>query len=374
MVRTGTGMRQHLKVEGEARTGDDESLRRRLVHLVGNNILDSPSPPLYIRSMRKTIAAPTTLAQAIKYFADKDVAQDFLVSLRWPEGIYCPRCACTEHSYLKTRRLWKCKGCEKQFSVKLGTIFEDSPIGLDKWLPAIWLIVNAKNGISSYELHRSLGVTQKTAWFMLHRIRLAMQTKTFTKFKGEVEIDETYIGGKARFFSPEKKDRILRGRRSGVIGKVAVTGVLSRDARKGNSTVQMAVLGGSTLSREKAKAFLGQTVEQGSTLYSDEHSAYRTMKETYVHKVIDHSVSYCRGKVHTNGLENFWSLLKRGIRGTYVAVEPFHMFRYLDEQVFRFNNRKTKDVARFISTVGQILGKRLTYANLIGKGMEPATT
>jgi hypothetical protein len=157
-------------------------------------------------------------------------------------------------------------------------------------------------------------------------------------------------------------------------GKVAVTGVLSRDARKGNSSVQMAVLGGSTLSRDKAKAFLDQTVEQGATLYSDEHSAYRRMKETYVHKVIDHSVSYCRGKVHTNGLENFWSLLKRGIRGTYVAVEPFHMFRYLDEQVFRFNNRKTKDVARFITVMGQILGKRLTYANLIGEGVAPATT
>lgn len=324
--------------------------------------------------MKHTIAAPTTLQQAIKYFANKDVALEFLAALRWPEGVYCPRCACTEYSFLKTRRIWKCKGCEKQFSVKVGTIFEDSPIGLDKWLPAIWLLVNAKNGISSYELHRALGVTQKTAWFMLHRIRLAMQTKTFTKFKGEVEIDETYIGGKARFFSPEKKDRILRGRRSGVTGKVAVTGVLSRDARKGNSSVQMAVLGGSTITREKAKAFLAQHVEAGSTLYSDEHSAYRRMKETYVHKVIDHSVSYCRGQVHTNGLENFWSLLKRGIRGTYVAVEPFHMFRYLDEQVFRFNNRKTKDVARFINAIAQLVGKRLTYADLIGTNVEPATT
>jgi transposase-like protein len=174
--------------------------------------------------------------------------------------------------------------------------------------------------------------------------------------------------------SPERKDRILRGRKSGVAGKVAVTGVLSRDARKGNSTVQMAVLGGSTLNREKARAFLEQNVEAGSTLYSDEHPAYRRMKETYVHKVIDHSVSYCRGQVHTNGLENFWSLLKRGIRGTYVSVEPFHLFRYLDEQVFRFNNRKTKDVARFISTVAQIINKRLTYADLTGANVELATT
>src|SRR5882724_10146185 len=195
--------------------------------------------------MTHTVAAPTTLAGAIKYFANKDVALDFLVALRWPEGIYCPRCACTEYSFLKTRSIWKCKGCEKQFSVKLGTIFEDSPIGLDKWLPAIWLIVNAKNGISSYELHRALGVTQKTAWFMLHRIRLAMQTQTFAKMSGSVEVDETHIGGKARFMHPERKDRMLKGRRGGITCKAAVMGLLSRDGQKGNSTIHAEVAPGS---------------------------------------------------------------------------------------------------------------------------------
>ncbi len=324
--------------------------------------------------MKKTIAAPTTLAAAIKYFANPDVALEFLVALRWPEGVYCPRCACTEYSFLKTRRIWKCKGCQKQFSVKLGTIFEDSPIGLDKWLPAIWLIVNAKNGISSYELGRALGLTQKTAWFMLHRIRLAMQTKTFAKFKGEVEVDETYIGGKARFMHPERKDRAMKGRRGGMTGKAAVMGLLSRDGRKGNSAVYVEMAAGSRVRRADAQAFVGGNVEAGSTVYSDEHKSYIHLRREYVHHVIDHGAAYAQGKVHINGLENFWSLLKRGIRGTYVSVEPFHLFRYLDEQVFRFNNRKTKDVARFITTVAQIIGKRLTYDKLIGADVAPART
>ncbi len=287
--------------------------------------------------MKHTVAVPTTLASAIKYFANKDVALDFLVALRWPEGIYCPRCACTEHSFLQTRRIWKCKGCQKQFSVKLGTILEDSPIGLEKWLPAIWLIVNAKNGISSYELHRSLGVTQKTAWFMLHRIRLAMQTKTFAKMSGRVEVEETYIGGKARFMHPERKERMLKGRRGGITGKAAVMGLLSRDGRKGHSTVHAKVAPGSRIKRGDAKAFVQGNVEAGATVYSDEHKSYIQLRRDNIHHVIDHGKGYARGQVHINGLENFWSLLKRGIRGTYVSVEPFHLFRYLDEQVFRFN-------------------------------------
>ncbi|HZW05763.1 MAG TPA: IS1595 family transposase [Phycisphaerales bacterium] len=325
--------------------------------------------------MRNSVAVPTTLAGAIKYFANKDIAHEFLASLRWPEGPFCPRCACTEYSYLTTRRVYKCKGCQKQYTVKLGTIFEDSPIGLDKWLPAVWLIVNAKNGISSYELHRSLGVTQKTAWFMLHRIRLAMQTQTFAKVSGDVEVDETYIGGKARFMHPDKKDRIMKGRRGGVTGKAAVMGLLSRDERKGHSKVRVEVLpeGRSRVKREDAKKFVETNVEVGANLFTDEHKSYIQMRKHYIHQVIDHGTMYAKGKVHINGMENFWSLLKRGIRGTYVSVEPFHLFRYLDEQVFRFNTRKTKDVARFIMTLGQFVNKRLTYAELIGENTTGAT-
>jgi len=326
--------------------------------------------------MRKTVAAPRTLAQAIKYFANQDVALDFMVALRWPNGPVCPRCESTAHSFLSTRRIWKCKGCGKQFSVKLGTIFEDSPIGLDKWLPAIWLLVNAKNGISSYELSRALGVTQKTAWFMLHRIRLAMRTKTFEKMKGSLEVDETYIGGKARFMHPERKDRMLKGRRGGITGKAAVMGLLSRDKRKGLSQIRAEVLEGgrSRVNRRDAQLFVESHAKRGATIFSDEHRSYMQLRDRFIHHVIDHGVEYARGRVHINGMENFWSLLKRGIRGTYVSVEPFHLFRYVDEQAFRFNNRKVRDVARFVSTLAQIMNKRLTYKQLIGENVAPATT
>jgi transposase-like protein len=324
--------------------------------------------------MRKTIVAPTTLTQAVKFFADKDVALDFAVGLRWPAGVTCPHCAAAEPSFLKTRQIWKCRTCKRQFSVKVGTIFEDSPISLSKWLPALWMLANAKNGISSYELARALGVTQKTAWFMLHRVRLAMQTETFARIDGEAEVDETYIGGRGRFMSPSKKARVLKGRKGGIFGKTAIVGVLSRDARKGHSQVRAQVNETSRVKRAQARAFVQAHVEDGATLYSDQHKSYVQMRKWYTHNVVNHAVAYTKGKVHINGMENFWSLLKRGIRGTYVSVEPFHLFRYLDEQVFRFNTRKTKDVGRFVDVVRQIVGKRLTYDQLIGSNLHPATT
>jgi transposase-like protein len=324
--------------------------------------------------MNKTIAAPTSLVTAIRYFTDPDVSLAFLAGLRWPDGVTCPICGSGRNSFLKTRRIWKCKDCQKQFSVKLGTIFEDSPIGLDKWLPAIWLLVNAKNGISSYELHRALGVTQKTAWFMLHRIRLAMQTKTFNKFRGDVEVDETYIGGLARFM--HKGDRKQANQSAALRSKTAVMGLLERHGHdpldNGASQVRVHVV--PTSRRKHLFPNIAAHVEPGAEVFTDAHPSYRGLESRYVHQVIDHAECYAKGKVHTNGLENFWSLLKRGIKGTYVAVEPFHLFRYLDEQVFRFNNCKTKDVARFVSAVGQIIGKRLTYASLIGADAAPATT
>jgi transposase-like protein len=305
----------------------------------------------------------------MRYFSDPDVCLSFLAGLRWPEGVTCPRCGSDKNSFLTSRHIWKCKGCKKQFSVKLGTIFEDSPIGLDKWLPAIWLLVNAKNGISSYELARALGVTQKTAWFMLHRIRLAMQTKTFNKFKGDVEVDESFIGGLARFM--HKGPRKTANQRAPVPSKTAVMGLLERHGHdpldKSASQVRAVVV--RTTRRGDLWAKVHEHVEPGAEVFTDAHPSYRGLEERYVHKVIDHAECYAKGKVHTNGLENFWSLLKRGIKGTYVAVEPFHLFRYLDEQVFRYNNRKTKDVARFVSAVGQIIGKRLTYADLVGSGL-----
>jgi len=322
--------------------------------------------------MNNTIAAPNSLVEAVKYFSDKEIALTFLASLRWPEGPVCPKCHGKEHSFLKTRHVWKCKGCKKQFSAKAGTIFEDSPLGLDKWLPALWLLANAKNGISSYELGRSLGVTQKTAWFMLHRIRLAMQSKTFSTFRGEVEADESWIGGRARFMHADKRKKRVKGRGGFPSGKAAVMGLLERHGPGKHSRVKAQVI--PTVRRRHTQEIVRNQVEYGSEVFTDELKSYMGLDTAYMHQVINHAESYAEGKVHTNGLENFWSLLKRAIRGTYVSVEPFHLFRYLDEQVYRFNARKTKDVARFINAVAGVVGRRLTYNKLIGASMNPATT
>jgi transposase-like protein len=323
---------------------------------------------------RTTSDTPETLIGAVRYFADPDVALHFLAGLRWPEGPVCPHCGSAEApSFLKTRRIWKCRDadCRKQFSVKVGTVFEDSPIGLDKWLPCLWMIANCKNGISSYEVARALGVTQKSAWFMLHRIRLAMQTGTFGKIGGEVEVDETFIGGKARFMHKEKRARVIGGK-TGLAGKVAVIGVLKRADSDQHSTVRASVI--KSRSRVTLHGKIHENVERGASVYTDAFDSYRGLAADFDHGVVDHGFEYVKGKVHTNGLENFWSLLKRSLAGTYVSVEPFHMFRYLDEQVFRFNNRKTTDGSRFLMAARSIVGKRLTYKALIGAGLPALET
>jgi len=312
----------------------------------------------------KKVAFPETLHDAIKYFADEDRALDFMKLIRWPDGVVkCPRCGSEDVSFLATRRIWKCKSAheKQQFSVKVRTVLEDSPIGLDKWLSAFWLIANAKNGISSYELHRSIGVTQKSAWFMLHRIRLAMQNESVEQFSGRVEADETFIGGKARNMHADKKGNV----KAGVVGKVAVMGLLERNSPERHSRVKVRVV--RNVRRPQLQKEIKKEVTQGSEIYTDALRSYSGLEREYVHKVIDHAECYAKGHVHTNGLENFWSLLKRGIKGTYVSVEPFHLFRYLDEQSFRFNERKDNDAGRFVKVVGGILGKGLRYTKLIGK-------
>ena len=324
--------------------------------------------------MLKQRAAPETLVEAVRYFADPDVSFAFVVQLRWPSGVICPLCAAEKPSYLTTRRIWKCRECKKQFSVKVGTIFEDSPLGLDKWLPALWMLANAKNGISSYELHRALGVTQKTAWFMLSRIRLAMQSKTFQKLSGTVEADESYIGGKRANMHKSKRERVGGG---GAVHMQAVMGLMERKRGEKHSTVRLAHIP-NTRKREMEKQ-IRENVECGSALYTDAHPTYRRLAavsfgDEYTHAAVDHAVAYVDGQVHTNCLENFWSLLKRSIKGTYVSVDPFHLFRYLDEQTFRFNNRAASDRERFTDVLRAVLGKRLTYANLISADMLPATT
>jgi hypothetical protein len=309
-----------------------------------------------------TGTAPKTLQQAVVYFSNPETALAEMVKFRWPDGVVkCPTCGSEKVSFLKSRRLWECaeKHAKRQFSVKVGSIMEDSAIGIDKWLVAMWLIANCKNGISSYELARDIGVTQKTGWFMLHRIRMAMHDDPEFKFTGYVEADETFIGGKARNMHFGKRQRVIKGRGP---SKVAVMGLLERHERKGHSKVRTKVLKG--LTRGRIHDAVREDVAIGATVNSDAYLSYVGLDKHYVHKVIDHAEAYVDGNVHTNGLENFWSLLKRAIKGTYVSIEPFHLFRYLDEQAFRFNNRKLSDAARFAITAASVFGKRLTFNQL----------
>jgi transposase-like protein len=300
---------------------------------------------------------PKTLQQAIKHFSsDEQLCIDFFASIRWENGIaICPICESDKTSFLSTRKVWKCKACKKQFSVKVGTILEGSNISLDKWICGIWLIVNAKNGISSYEIHRSIGITQKSAWFMLHRIRAAMETGSFEKLSGNVECDETFIGGKAKNMHKSKREKVIQGR--GSVGKTAVFGALERKGRVLAKVIE-------STDRETLHNEVKEKVETGANLFTDEWRSYRGLDESYIHEVINHGVEYVKGNVHTNGIENFWALLKRTIKGTYVSVEPFHLERYLAEQTFRFNERKGKDKDRFLKAVANIGGKRLTYKQL----------
>lgn len=302
---------------------------------------------------------PTTLQEAIKYFADPQRCQDLLSAMRWPEGPECPVCHSTRQGFLKSRNVYQCKECRKQYTAKLGTIFEDSPLPLDKWFCALWMLTNAKNGISSYEVHRSLKVTQKTAWFMLHRLRLALQKGSIDrKLMGDVEVDETYIGGQARNMHEDKKLKMKET--EGFFRKAVVIGMLER---KGEVRTAMLNRASSKLIEKAVKAH----VVPGSNLYSDEAQAYTKVGKYYAHQVINHAETYVKENVHTNSIENYWSLLKRGIKGTYVSVEPFHLFRYLDEQSFRFNTRKDNDQGGFMQALSQISGKRVTYEQLLGR-------
>src|ERR1700693_778037 len=306
---------------------------------------------------------PQTLQEAIVYFANPDNCIDYLAIRRWPKGVICPICGSEKVSQFNpTRRTWKCGSHhpKREFSVKVGTIYEDSPIPLDKWLMATWMLTNCKNGVSSYEIAKDVKVTQKSAWFMLQRIRLAMQDDFFgSKLGGEVEVDETFIGGKARNMHVSERKRRITG--TGTKDKTTVMGILERGGK-----VRAAVVPNrrKTVLQEEVR----KHVTAGAALYSDALLSYEGLATDYAHQVVDHATQYVDGRVHTNGLENFWSLLKRGISGTYVSVEPFHLHRYLDEQMFRFNNRKELDDAgRFDLAVKQIVGKRITFAHLTGK-------
>lgn len=294
------------------------------------------------------------LIAAIRHYSNPLTCVGEVAAVKWPKGeAICPKCGGKRHSFLKTRLMWKCLACKKQFSVKVGTIFEDSAIGLDKWLCAMWMLANCKNGVSSYEVGRALEVTQKTAWFMLHRIRYAMHTGSINKMSGTVEADETFIGGAARFMHKHKREEKIHGR--GPQGKAIVFGLLER------KTGKVRVEHVETRRKHELTAVVRDNVRRGSLVMTDELLSYDGLDADYAHKVINHAERYVDGNVHTNRMENFWSLLKRGIKGTYVSVEPFHLFRYLDEQSFRYNERHDTDTERFQKVLGSVAGKRLTW-------------
>lgn len=312
--------------------------------------------------------APETLQNAIVYFSDPDRCFQYALNLRWPNGVVsCPRCGSEEHSFISTRRIWFCKGCKQQFSLKVGTIFEDSALGLDKWMSAFWMICNCKNGISSCEIARSLGVTQKSAWFMLHRIRKAMATDGGL-LSGTIEMDETFIGGKVKNMHKSKRPKGTghSGKAVGGMAKAIVVGMVERGGRVRAEVVQERTY---DMLHQIAK----ENIQSGTALVTDEWGGYKGLSKDFLHVVVNHAVEYVNGQIHTNGIENFWSLLKRGLHGTYVSVEPFHLFRYIDEQAFRYNHRKNMDdKARFELGMRNIFGKRLTYAELTGTGSATA--
>jgi transposase-like protein len=322
-----------------------------------------------------TVKEPKTLQEAIITFADPDNALWYMAAKRWPDGVTCPTCGRIDVNFLSAQRRWQCKSKHplRQFTAKVGTVFEDSPLPLEKWLPAVWMITNAKNGISSWEIHRALDVTQKTAWFMLHRIRLAMQTGSLVKLGGgggEVEADETFIGGKARNMHKSVHDRRISGMGQSSKDKTIVMGLLERGGEVRTQLIP-------DRQKHTLQPIVREHVEPGAALYTDEMGGYKGLNGEYVHLIIDHAVKYVNGRIHTNGMENFWSLLKRCLGGTYISVEPFHLFRYLDEQAFRYNNRAkpdqpVDDSMRFQRVMSMLAGKRLTFDELTGHARQEA--
>jgi transposase-like protein len=310
------------------------------------------------------LTAQKTLVDAIRFFSDEQNCIDTVAAMRWPDGKpTCPHCQSQKNYWLATQRRWKCAKCRKQFSVKVGTIFEDSALSLDKWLVAMWMLVNCKNGVSSYEIMRDLKVTQKSAWFMLQRLRLVLEDEGDGKLAAVVQIDESFFGGKVKNMHKSKRPKnvSLKGGNT----KAIVLGMLERGGR-----VRARIIADRT--RKSIEPVLKEHIEDGATIHTDEFSVYARLNNRYIHEVVNHAETYVKNHVHTNGIENFWSLLKRGLNGTYISVEPFHLFRYVGEQVFRYNNRATKDnpltdVDRFGLALSQIAGKRLTYAQVTGK-------
>lgn len=310
--------------------------------------------------MENDLYIPKTLHEAIQYFSDPDTAHNFVVALRWPDVVTCPYCGGQRLSFLKSCRRWHCYGCKKRFSVKVGTIMEDSPLKLEIWMAAFWLITGAKNGISSCEVSRALGITQKTAWFLLHRIRHVMDTGSMEKMKGHVEIDETAIGG----LEKNKHEDMRKDVGGGTGGKEIVIGFLERGGDVRTKHIQ-------GMTQKTLKEEIRANIKPGADLYTDSWTGYKGIDMDYGHQTVNHNIGqYVKGNATTNRIENYWSVLKRGLKGSYIHVSKEHLHRYLSEQEFRFNNRQFTDRERFAVAIASTPGKRLTYKKLTAGGSE----
>lgn len=310
------------------------------------------------------------MLEAVRMFGDEQVAHDFFVAMRWPDSVVaCPRsCGSVNVAYMPKRRRWYCNDCKGQFTAKVGTVFEDSPLGFSKWLPAFWLLASNRNGISSHELGRALKVTQRTAWFMLQRVRLAMEDETFEKLAGVVESDEAYIGGSWESMNRKRRRAVEKAGLTAYSSKAAVIGMAERkrpDGRKG----RVRAFAVKDTTHKTLLPLLTQSIDQDATLYTDEATLYTHINEFFLrHASVNHSLKeYVRGNVHTNNIECFWAVLKRTIGGTYTHVHPRHLDRYLAEQVYRFNERENDDGPRFAKATKGADGKRLTYKALTAK-------
>jgi transposase-like protein len=311
-----------------------------------------------------------TLTEAIRHFSSEQTCIDTVAQMRWPDGVpVCPHCGVVEngrkHYWLKTQRRWKCYSCRQQFSVKVGTIFEDSALKLDVWLIALWMLTNCKNGVSSYELARATGIAQKSAWFVLQRLRYTLQATDPRPMgsPGPVEVDECFLGPKPKNMHASRRAKLQLAENGNVL-KTPVMGMVDRSTREVRAMVIPNV------KRETLQTQILKHCGFATKVYTDSAIGYQGLDATrFIHKTVNHAEEYvASGGVSTQAIENFWSCLKRTLQGTYVAVEPFHLDLYLSEQIFRFNNRLGKhDGQRFSKALAMVNGKRLTWNRLTGK-------
>ena len=300
-----------------------------------------------------------SLAEFLEHFKDESVCCDHFTAIRFRNGEYCPHCGHTKVHKFSDGKRYRCAKCKQDFRIQTGTVFGESKIPLRKWFIAIYLLSNSSKGISSVQLAKHVGVTQKTAWFMDHRLRSAMKANKGQLF-GKIEADETFIGGLSKNMHKKKREAAIKG--TGGMGKAAVFGLKSRDGEV-RATVVPSV-GKTDLHRE-----IHGSIAQGATLYTDKWVAYRGLRGYFNHETVDHTLKeYVRGDCHTNGIESFWALFKRAYHGVYHQMSPKHLQKYVDECAFRLNLKaKEMDFAQvFAQTVTRAAnGQHLPYKQLI---------